>query len=82
MKQLIPILFVSLVIGCTNTSKSESNNIKQPPTATVIGKHVKGGSSSHAYIYNHETNSDVIYFGYEYSKEQLDSVYGLSLIHI
>mgnify|MGYP003466819440 FL=1 len=76
MKQLIPILFAGLVIGCTNTSKSESNNIKQPPTASVTGKHVKGSTSSHAYIYNHETNSDVIYFGYEYSKEQLDSVYG------
>lgn len=76
MKQLIPILFAGLVIGCTNTSKSESNNIKQPPTASVTGKHVKGSTSSHAYIYNHETNSDVIYLGYEYSKEQLDSVYG------
>ena len=76
MKQLIPILFAGLVIGCTNTSKSESNNIKQPPTASVTGKHVKGSTSSHAYIYNHETNSDVIYFSYEYSKDQLDSVYG------
>lgn len=76
MKQLIPILFAGLVIGCTNTSKSESNNIKQPPTASVTGKQVKGSTSSYAYIYNHETNSDAIYFGYEYSKEQLDSVYG------
>ena len=76
MKQLIPILFAGLVIGCTNTSKSESNNIKQPPTASVTGKHVKGSTSSYAYIYNHETNSDVIYFSYEYSKDQLDSVYG------
>ncbi|MBO7266822.1 MAG: hypothetical protein J6V12_03565, partial [Bacteroidaceae bacterium] len=76
MKQLIPILFAGLVIGCTNTSKSESNNIKQPPTASVTGKHVKGSTSSYAYIYNHETNSDAIYFGYEYSTEQLDSVYG------
>ncbi len=76
MKQLIPILFAGLVIGCTNTSKSENNNIKQPPTASVTGKHVKGSTSSSAYIYNHATNSDVIYFGYEYSKEQLDSVYG------
>ena len=76
MKQLIPILFAGLVIGCTNTSKSESNNIKQPPTATVKGKYVEGGALRSTYIYNHETNSDVIYFGYEYSKEQLDSVYG------
>ena len=76
MKQLIPILFASLVIGCTNTSKSESNNIKQPPTATVKGKYVEGGALRSTYIYNHETNSDVIYFSYEYSKDQLDSVYG------
>lgn len=76
MKQLIPILFAGLVIGCTNTSKSESNNIKQPPTATVKGKYVEGGALRSTYIYNHETNSDVIYFSYEYSKEQLDSVYG------
>ena len=62
MKQLIPILFASLVIGCTNTSKSESNNIKQPPTATVKGKYVEGGALRSTYIYNHETNSDVIYF--------------------
>jgi hypothetical protein len=76
MKQLIPILFAGLVIGCTNTSKSESNNIKQPPTATVKGKYVEGGALRSTYIYNHETNSDVIYFSYEYSKDQLDSVYG------
>lgn len=76
MKQLIPILFAGLVIGCTNTSKSESNNIKQPPTATVKGKYVEGGALPSTYIYNHETNSDVIYFSYEYSKDQLDSVYG------
>lgn len=77
MKQLIPILFASLVIGCTNTNKSDKNNeVKYPPTATVVGKRIEGGASSSAYIYNHTTNSDVIYFGYEYSKEQLDSVYG------
>lgn len=76
MKQLIPILFAGLVIGCTSTSKSESNNIKQPPTATVKGKYVEGGALRSTYIYNHETNSDVIYFSYEYSKDQLDSVYG------
>ena len=76
MKQLIPILFAGLVIGCTNTSESESNNIKQPPTATVKGKYVEGGALRSTYIYNHETNSDVIYFSYEYSKDQLDSVYG------
>ena len=77
MKKLIPILFASLAIGCTNTNKSDKNNeVKYPPTATVIGKRIEGGTSSSAYIYNHVTNSDVIYFGYEYSKEQLDSVYG------
>ena len=77
MKKLIPILFASFAIGCTNTNKSDKNNeAKYPPTATVIGKRIEGGASSSAYIYNHATNSDVIYFGYEYSKEQLDSVYG------
>lgn len=77
MKKLIPILFASLAIGCTNTNKSDKNNeVKYPPTTTVIGKRIEGGASSSAYIYNHATNSDVIYFGYEYSKEQLDSVYG------
>lgn len=77
MKKLIPILFASFAIGCTNTNKSDKNNeVKYPPTATVIGKRIEGGASSSAYIYNHATNSDVIYFGYEYSKEQLDSVYG------
>ena len=77
MKKLIPILFASLAIGCTNINKSDKNNeAKYPPTATVIGKRIEGGASSSAYIYNHATNSDVIYFGYEYSKEQLDSVYG------
>lgn len=77
MKKLISILFASFAIGCTNTNKSDKNNeVKYPPTATVIGKRIEGGASSSAYIYNHATNSDVIYFGYEYSKEQLDSVYG------
>lgn len=76
MKRFLPILLVCLAIGCTNTKKSESNNIKQPPTATVKGKYVEGGALRSTYIYNHETNSDVIYFSYEYSKEQLDSVYG------
>ena len=75
MKRIISILSVCLVLGCTN--KSESNYVKQPPTATVKGKYVYGAASPSAYIYNHETNSDVIYFGYEYSKEQLDSVYGV-----
>lgn len=69
MKRFLPILLVCLAIGCTNTSKSESNNIKQPPTATVKGKYVEGGALRSTYIYNHETNSDVIYFSYEYSKE-------------
>lgn len=76
MKRFLPILLVCLAIGCTNTRKSESNNIKQPPTATVKGKYVEGGALRSTYIYNHETNSDVIYFSYEYSKDQLDSVYG------
>lgn len=71
MKRFIPIL-----LGCTNTNKRYSVSIKQPPTATVKGKYVEGGASPNAYVYNHTTNSDVIYLGYEYSKEQLDSVYG------
>lgn len=74
MKKIVTILLACLALGCT--SKSESNNIKQPPTATVKGKYVEGGALRSTYIYNHETNSDVIYFSYEYSKEQLDSVYG------
>lgn len=74
MKKIVTILLACLALGCT--SKSESNNIKQPPTATVKGKYVEGGALRSTYIYNHETNSDVIYFSYEYSKDQLDSVYG------
>lgn len=76
MERFVLILFICLIFGCTNTSKSESNNIKQAPTATVKGKYIEGGASPNAYVYNHTTNSNVIYFGYEYSKEQLDSVYG------
>ncbi len=76
MKRFIPIVLVCLASGCTNTGKRESISVKQPPTATVKGKYVEGGASPTAYVYNHATNSDVIYFGYEYSKEQLDSVYG------
>lgn len=77
MKKYIPILFAGLALSCANSNKSgQTTNLKQAPTATVIGKRIEGGASSSAYIYNHATNSDVIYFGYEYSKEQLDSVYG------
>ena len=77
MKKVIPILLASLAIGCTDINKSDKNNeVKYPPTATVVGKRIEGGASPNAYIYNHATHSDVIYFGYEYSKEQLDSVYG------
>ena len=76
MKRFIPILLICLAFGCTNTNKRYSVSIKQPPTATVKGKYVEGGASPNAYVYNHTTNSDVIYLGYEYSKEQLDSVYG------
>ena len=77
MKKIVPILLVCLVSSCVNSNKSDhSTNFKQAPTSTVIGKYIEGGASPSAYIYNHETNDDVIYFGYEYSKEQLDSVYG------
>ena len=77
MKKYIPILLAGLALSCANSNKSgQTTNLKQVPTATVIGKCIEGGASSSAYIYNHVTNSDVIYFGYEYSKEQLDSVYG------
>ena len=77
MKKISSILAACLVFGCTSTTKSDKNSCaKQPPTTTVIGRKVLGGASSSAYIYNHDNNSDVIYFGYEYSKEQLDSVYG------
>ena len=77
MKSYLPILLACLAFRCTGTEKSgQTTNLKQAPTATVIGKRIEGGASSSAYVYNHATNSDVIYFGYEYSKEQLDSVYG------
>ena len=78
MKKIIPILLVCLVSSCANSNKNDqkNTNLKQAPVATVIGKRIEGGASPSAYIYNHETNDDVIYFGYEYSKEQLDSVYG------
>ena len=78
MKKIIPILLVCLASGCVNSNKNDpkNTNLKQAPVATVIGKRIEGGASPSAYIYNHETNDDVIYFGYEYSKEQLDSVYG------
>ena len=77
MKKYISILLACLVLSCANSNKSDqTTNIKQAPTTTVIGKRIEGGASSSAYIYNHVTNSDVIYFGYEYSKEQLYSVYG------
>ena len=77
MKKYISILLACLALSCANLNKSgQTTNIKQAPTTTVIGKRIEGGASSSAYIYNHVTNSDVIYFGYEYSKEQLDSVYG------
>ena len=77
MKKYISILLACLALSCANSNKSgQTTNLKQAPTATVIGKRIEGGASSSAYIYNHATNSDVIYFGYEYSKEQLDSVYG------
>ena len=78
MQKIIPILLVCLVSSCANSNKNDqkNTNLKQAPVATVIGKRIEGGASPSAYIYNHETNDDVIYFGYEYSKEQLDSVYG------
>ena len=78
MKKIVPILLVCLVSSCANSNKKDqkNTNLKQAPVATVIGKRIEGGASPSAYIYNHETNDDVIYFGYEYSKEQLDSVYG------
>ena len=77
MKKYISILLACLALSCANSNKSgQTTNLKQAPTATVIGKRIEGGASSSAYVYNHATNSDVIYFGYEYSKEQLDSVYG------
>ena len=78
MQKIIPILLVCLVSSCANSNKNDqkNTNLKQVPTATVIGKCIEGGASPSAYIYNHTTHSDVIYFGYEYSKEQLDSVYG------
>lgn len=78
MKKIIPILLVCLASSCANSNKNDpkNTNLKQAPVATVIGKRIEGGASPSAYIYNHETNDDVIYFGYEYSKEQLDSVYG------
>ena len=77
MKKYIPILLVCLVSSCANSNKSNQNyEVKQSPTVTVIGRHVQGGASPNAYIYKHATNSDIVYFGYEYSKEQLDSVYG------
>ena len=77
MKSYLPILLACLAFRCTGTEKGDQTiNLKQAPTATVIGKRIEGGASSSAYVYNHATNSDVIYFGYEYSKEQLDSVYG------
>jgi hypothetical protein len=78
MKKIVPILLVCLVSSCADSNKNDpkNTNLKQAPVATVIGKRIEGGASPSAYIYNHETNDDVIYFGYEYSKEQLDSVYG------
>ena len=77
MKSNVLILLACLALGCTSANKSDQRSvIKQAPTATVVGKCIEGGASSSAYIYNHATNSDVIYFGYEYSKEQLDSVFG------
>ena len=77
MKSYLPILLACLAFRCTGTEKGDQTiNLKQAPTATVIGKRIEGGASPNAYIYNHATHSDVIYFGYEYSKEQLDSVYG------
>ena len=76
MKQLFPIVLICLAFGCTNINKRNSVSVKQPPTTTVKGKYVEGGASPNAYVYNHATNSDVVYLGYEYSKEQLDSVYG------
>ena len=77
MKKYIPILLAGLALSCANSNKSgQTTNLKQVPTSTVIGKCIEGGASPSAYIYNHTTHSDVIYFGYEYSKEQLDSVYG------
>ena len=79
MKRLIPILAVCLTFGCTGTTTT--NNVKQPPTATVVGRYIEGGASRSAYVYNHKTNSDVIRFSYEYTKEQLDSVYGTCTRH-
>ena len=77
MKSYVLILLACLALGCTSVNKSDQRSvIKQSPTATVVGKCIEGGASPSAYIYNHATNSDVIYFGYEYSKEQLDSVFG------
>ena len=77
MKSYIPILLACLASSCANSNKSNQNNeVKQSPTVTVMGRYVQGGASPSTYIYNHATNSDVIYFGYEYSKEQLDSVFG------
>ena len=77
MKKYISILLACLALSCANSNKSgQTTNPKQAPTATVIGKRIEGGASPNAYIYNHATHSDVIFFGYEYSKEQLDSVYG------
>ena len=79
MKRLIPILAVCLTFGCTGTTTT--NNVKQAPTATVAGRYIEGGASRYAYVYNHKTNSDVIRFSYEYTKEQLDSVYGTCTRH-
>ena len=72
MKFLFTLLCVCFALGCTN----KSSKPKEEPTATVTGKYVEGGANPSVYIYNHKTNSEAIYFGYDYTKEQLDSVYG------
>ena len=62
-----------MALGCTN----KSDKPKEKPTATVAGKYIEGGANPSAYVYNHQSNSEAVYFGYNYTKEQLDSVYGI-----
>ena len=72
MRLLFTLLCVCFALGCTN----KSSKPKEEPTATVTGKHIEGSTSPSVYIYNHRNNSEVVHFGYNYTKEQLDSVYG------
>lgn len=71
---ILPLLLVSLMSSCMDLKKEEK--VHTSPRETITGTPGLFSEKTCLYIYNHRTNSDVIYLGFDYTKEQLDSVFG------